>query len=373
MRQDSLHQRRIGSNRARRHGIVFECAAAGMIALLAAMCGTANAGPILQTFVSVAGGRTDQSTQGPLPEVQSFFGNAAHLLLATTSLPATGVAGTIRSQTSTVGPLTDTASVISPVFTTTFAQTNTFTGSTAVNARYGKVGATAHGVYSGQSDTFTEAGAEGFGMFVEPLTVTDPSISNGAAGFQKLRFKLDGQMIVQGPGVGTLLGARGTAQVILAIQQNNGPISGLVQARIDGLTDPAFFRPFDGPGRAGFTIIPTAIGGSGEFETEFPIIFGQSFDYRLGLLATVLPILGGDVTIDVSFGASALLTGIVIFDANRNSLHDFSISSGSGTRYDANGVHFDESPVPVPASLALLSFGMAGLLGYGLRRRKATA
>ena len=83
------------------------------------------------------------------------------------------------------------------------------------------------------------------------------------------------------------------------------------------------------------------------------------------MLAYVIP--GDGATDAVDFASSALLTGIELFDAAGNPIPDFSIDSGSGTVYDANGVHLT-SAAPEPATPAVFGLGLAGL-GFTRRRR----
>jgi len=91
------------------------------------------------------------------------------------------------------------------------------------------------------------------------------------------------------------------------------------------------------PTADGFTVTASSISGSDVFNTfALPIVFGTAFDFTLGLLASSVPAVGGPI--DSSFNIGAKLTGIEAFDSAGQPVLDLSISSGSGTSYDVNGV-----------------------------------
>jgi len=323
--------------------------------LLAAIAVPLNAAPTLETFVLAVGGRSTDSIAGPPSQVSDFFGSRG--VLIPDDLVADGLVGDFRFQ-SGGSPLTDSLSVVTPNFVTLFSGSNTFTGNASSNANYGKVGAEAHGTYTGWSDGLTRTGSEGFATFRDGMTPFSPTVPVGSHGFTNLHFTIDGSANV----VGT-----GASGIVVRFQQNNGPIDTMLDALVNGSSNPNTFYPYDGPGRAGFAITPFSVSGSGVFETGLlPVTFGTAFDFKLGLLSWLVP--GKDVSIDVNFSSSALLTGIDVFDAVGNPVVDFSIESGSGTQYDANGVH-----IPEPSSLILCLTAALSLIGMSRFSKRATA
>jgi hypothetical protein len=327
----------------------------------------AAAAPMLQTYVISVGG---QSTLGPNFQCATFGAPAASgdffsgagvgrgVAIPTDGLGTCGVAGGFNAKSATSGPLTDSASL-----STTFnAGANSFTGSSSASAQYGKIGAKAQGTFTGLQNSFIVDGAQGDALFREPLKITSPTVANGTLGQIVYTFTVDGHMSAVGPG---------TSVIDVVYEQNSGPNFILMRATVDPRDNAPFITSPTNTGLSGFT--PSAspgnqsISGSGAFDT-FPLSFvwGTEFEIALGIRAMVLPAIGSN---EVDFSTAALLTGIDVY-ANGQLVENFSIESGSGTRYDTNGVHFDP-PVAVPEPGTLACFG-AGLIGLTcLRRRRA--
>lgn len=324
----------------------------------------AAAGPITQTFVMAVGGQSNWSTFGAPQPVFDFFGATGPGIPSNPAgLAASGIAGDYRLTTFASGTGSDSISVTSPNFATTWSSSNVFSGSAQANATAGKVGASANGTFNGWGDAFTVAGTEAFGLNRETFTISSPSIGAGTTGYVQFHYTVDGAMSISGVGTGG---------IGVNYQQGTGPIYNLMHASVDPRFAPGFY-PFSGDGRAGFSITSTAISGKGTFDTfSLPMQFGNAFDFTFALLAYTIP--AKNASIGVNFSSTALLTGIDVFDASGNKLTDFAVTGDSGAQYGPNGVVLRQTDpgtpvVPEPTSLAMFAtFGLTTLIS-GWRRR----
>ncbi len=298
------------------------------VLLLAAATGQAYAAPSLQVFVLSVGGASTYSTYGAPQAVFDFFGpRGVGIPSNPAGLAASGISGSYELQSAAAGPLRNSDSVTSPVFISDWSSANQYSGTAAAVARYGLLGAEAHGTYTGWGSSNTVAGSESFAIFQDTLTVTSLAVPAGAAGAILLHITVDGNM--------TSTGDAGTGGIEVNYQVNGGPIYSLMHASVDPRG--GGFYPFSGPGRAGFSISDTAISGSGVFDTfSLPFTFGTPFDTRIGLLASVVP--QKNNVEDVVFSSTVRVSGIDIFGPG-GQVAGFSIASGSGTVYDAIGAH----------------------------------
>jgi hypothetical protein len=291
----------------------------------------------LETFVMAVGGESTYFTFGaPAPVGNFFAGGGVFIPSNPAGLAASNVAGGYEQKDTANNPLVDSTS-INVSYPGGFTGTETFSGSTAGTANYGSAGAEAHGVFSGWGDNVSVAGTEAYGLSTDSYAFSSPSVPAGTQGYVNFHFTVDGNP--------SSTGTAGTAEVQVSYQQDSGPLYSLMQASVDPRFAPAF-SPSSGPGHDGFTISPTSISGSGVFDADnLTFIWGSSFDLKLGLLAFVLP--ERDNTADVNFNSTAQLTGIDAFaflptGQGGNSwqqVASFSVTSGSGTFYDAAGVH----------------------------------
>ena len=103
----------------------------------------------------------------------------------------------------------------------------------------------------------------------------------------------------------------------------------------------------NGPPPAGFTAGIGSLSGQAAFASALlPVTLGQAVSLQVGLMATAYYAGSSD------FSSTATLSAIALFDSNQNLLNTFSITSASGTHYDASGVL---SASPEPATFELLA------------------
>ena len=308
---------------------------------------------LIQTYVLDVSGQSAFNTYQYPPAALGFFGpNGASI--PANGLPAGGLPGIDRLTTATSGMLVDAGSATGSG-TSTFGNWSAF-GSSGASATYGSVGAEGSGTRINIGDANTVVGFEGFGLFKENFTFNNSSL-NGSQGSVVFHFTVDGAISLAGS-------THSNAGVVVNYQQNAGPIFTLMSAVLQPDSGPPDLVPRSGPGHDGFSITSSSISGSGVFDTNpLNITYGTAFDLTFGLLAFALP---RDGSAGSNFNSGAVLSGIDVYDSQGNQIDGFSILSGSGTRYDANGVHF--AAVPEPTTLVLLGTGAFCLFACRLPR-----
>lgn len=309
----------------------------------------------VETFVIAIAGQTEAlpgfacTTFGPATPGIAFFLNVTPSV-PTDGLANCGIDGGFRTITlASAGPTSDATSL-----SNAFAQ-NSFSGSTLALARAGSVLAEAHATFLGPSNSLITEGSASYGLFTDRLTVSSPSVAPGTTGSIRLRFTIEGALSVSGPPP-----ASSTADVEINYSVAGGPSFLLMRAQATRSDLTPFATTGTGAPLAGFTLAPGSFSGAGDVDSlPLAITWNTPFDLKMGLLAGAIP--GTGATADVDFSQAATLTGIELL-ANGLPIHDFTITSESGTTYGANGV-------PEPATGAMLVSGSVALIALGLRRR----
>ena len=329
------------------NAIAIICAALSFSGLSPAEAAT------LETYVLDVAGQSSFFTYRPPQPVLEFFGGLG-VFLPSNGLPVGGLSGVERLTTASSGELTDAAAA-SGSGNSAFGLWSA-SGSSSANATYGRVGAAGSGTRVNIGDGNTVVGFEGFGKFSDSLNVTGPTLPAGSPGSIVYHWTIDGSLSVTSNA--------SVAFVAANYQQTGSPNFTLMGANLQ--LGSASFDPASGPGRAGFSVTPTSISGSGVFST-FPLEFtvGTPFDLEFGLFASAGPRAGSS---NNAFSSTALLTGISVFDQSGQPVSNFSITSDSGVLYDASGAQI----IPEPSTMALTAVTVAVLPAWRWLRRKSS-
>lgn len=308
----------------------------GTLTLAAVMClalveTRAAAAPSLETFVLSTGGRSAGTFNPPCtsfraPDPVFYFFGGWGVATPLAGLDTCGVAGGFDDVTSPSGPLSDERSLASswPAI-----PTNTFSGSAAATANYGSLSAHAHAEFAGEFTNLNVTGSDGFGIADEGFTITSPSVANGQSG--TVVFSI------------TVTGAFSTT--------SNSAVGVQVSNRANGLAGGQPFQLFNcylagsatvvpniyswaGDDLSGFTRSPGGMSGSDQISSApVPMVFGTSFDYKLGLMVEAVSALTSIVDSDFE----AAITGIQVKGPGGVPVTDLVIVSASGTPYGAGG------------------------------------
>jgi len=285
------------------------------------------------------------ATSGPQARESGFFNTGVGL--PTEGYASCHLAGGIANDSHTFGPSFSDEAV-----------TSAFNGGSATlsakaRADFGSLGVASDGAYTGTTDGFTYHGAEGAAYFTDSLT-----ISGTGTYFMRMGFSVDGSAITAG-----------SSQTLtyLNYQVGAGPIFSAFVAGAGGGSDRAVNPTGTGSGitMPGFTVAPDSVSGSGvAYSFLTPITAGTAFDLTVGFYAASYP----HTLADNDWFSTAMLSSIQLFDGSGNPVA-FSITSASGTLYDANGAHPAVSGVPEPVSWSMMLGGF-GLVGASMRTRR---
>lgn len=314
--------------------------AAALWLVAASICDPAMAAPVLESFAGVVGGAPNGTnipgscSTYPAPAVfQSFFGGGLGFFVPQGGIADCGYSGDLSDLTAAVGPLVATQS-LAPVILGNPGFAGTFTGSADATADYKTLGASAHGTVTspGAGTTLALQASASAALFDDILTVSSPLVTSPSPGFVRYVFGFHGDLAV--PTV-VVSGLGGTASAQLHIAHAGGGTLRIVGVDV-GAGGTGVLNSRDGT-NAGFVAGVGSIAGAGTFTSavqdglgntyDLPIVWGQPFELKAGLLALVF---GNG---NSNFSTTAVLTDVQFFDAAHNPVTTFSVTSASGTFY----------------------------------------
>lgn len=298
-------------------------------------------------------GQSNYSTGGlPYPSSYNFgFGGGipSNAYADPSFLAGDGISGLWRDQTlNAIAPLSDTTNSSGSGNSTWGPWV--YSGSTSATARYGQLRSQSQSTHTGASDNMTINNAESFSIFTESLAPTSPSVPNGTTGTMHIAMSLDGNLSVTGTGsVGMVFrydyGAPrpGYPAINRTLLETSGIIYGNgysiygPHSYLGSYTTPTGMTLDIGPLNAQNQPSHITFGGATIVYADIPVTFGSSAEFRMGL-QTFTGVGNGNGTMSSLFGNTATMIGIQLF-TSQGEITDFSLTSGSGTSYDAKGVY----------------------------------
>ena len=327
----------------------------GVALFIAALSAPAYAGSItpvmLEAYTGTVAGTNTCGGGGEPDAMYNFFGGVGFGLGRVngqdTGIGACGMAGSISDMTSATGPLSSSSSLNNAGFVGSVA-TTTYTGAAAATADYGTISASASGILTGEPPAAGVSESVAFGLVSDSL-----NISGTGSGYIALDYTMSGSLSVFAP---ALVAGGGTQEV--EVQVGTAYDTVFYGQSSDGSTalegDPEA-SPLTGCSSTTSSFTCT----NATFGTRLiPITFGTATAYNFGLIVSAWPENSTTVDPDIT------LTGIQVYDSNQQSIADFSITSGSGTTYGADGL---ESGTPEPGTWLLAG---CALIGIGVARRR---
>jgi len=312
----------------------------------------------LQAYTGAVGGSNECQGGGP-PAVTHFFST-----LGTFGLGAGG------NGISDCGLSGNVMNVINVGTTPAMSQTNvnnatylgaantTYSGAGSANANFGALTVSADGTITGPEPA--NGVAESIGLAIADDTINIPA----GTGFMELQYTLNG---------GLSQSASDLASGDIAAQVQIGSVT---QQIFYGLISEGVAGAFGPNGSSA----PGCVVGTDNFQctnavistTMLPVTPGMGVTFDVGLMVST-DLLNGASSVDPSPGMT--LSGIELFDANGNPISNFSLTSGSGALYGANGLLGEPtSATPEPSTLWMLASGLLLVAVVArMRQRRSSA
>lgn len=335
----------------------------GATLLLIALTAIPSSANSLQVYAGVVAGTNSCTSGGATPTaITSFFGSDTTgfgLPLTGNGISSCGLSGQINNVTQSVGPLNTVYNLNNAAFSTGAS----FSGSSSGYANYGFVGVSASGTLTGVAGATGLAENAAFGIASDTINV-----AGTGTGFMIFDFTYNGSMTVGTPANG----GGGQSQVQVQLGNTNeeifssglsGTSVGVEGEEVDPLGQIVFGQPVPGCviGSATYTCT------NATFQTtEMPVDFGVPTTFAFGLLTALQA--NDSQTLD-SDPPNMSLTGIQAYNANGQLISDFTITSGSGAEYGANGIESEPANAPEPATFLLVGCALIALGGKRWRNR----
>ena len=317
----------------------------------------AQADPIqLQAYTGAVGGSNECPGGGP-PAVTHFFSVLGSFALGTggNGISDCGLTGSVSNVVNVgIGAMPAISATNLPAAHYLGSGFGTYSGSGSANANFGSLSVSADGSLTGPEPA--NGYAESIGLAIADDTINIPA---GGASFMEFQYIFNG---------GLSQSASDLASADIAVQVQVGSVT---QQIFYGLISEGAAGAF-GPNGSG---APGCVVGTDNFEctnalistTMLPVTPGMGVTFDTGLMVST-DLLNGPSSVDPAPGMT--LSGIELFDANGNPITDFSLTSGSGAVYGADGlVSEPTSATPEPSMAWLLAAGL-GLVFVAARARQ---
>lgn len=277
----------------------------------------------------------------------------AGISLPTEGFAACNLAGGIDDKTAASGPLSSSQSAVGPS-----ADVGTVTVSAQARADYWRLGVAASGSNTGTTATSNYHQAAAFASFTDTLTLSNPGIATGTAGFTNFGFLIEGAM-------NSLSAFSQQGDVSLGIRVNGQFIWTSFAATVLGTGVP-FVRGGSTGLPGGFMLGAGTLSGSALVNStaNFNIQWGVPFTVEVALLASVYPCCNG-ASLSADFLNTAVLRSIDAYGPN-GAVTNFSVTAASGVLLGPQGL----LPVPEAGTRALALPGIAVLVASVSRRRR---
>lgn len=334
----------------------------GATLLVMALTALPSSASSLQVYAGVVAGTNTCSSDGATPAaITSFFGSDTTgfgLPLTGNGVSSCGLSGQINNLTIPAGPLNTAYNLNNAGYVTGAS----FSGSAAGFANYGVVGVSASGTLNGVPGGTGLAESVAFGIASDTFNMV-----GAGSGFMAFDFTYDGTMTIGTPANG------GAGQSQVEVQFGNtsqeifsaglsGTSVGVEGEEVDPMGQVAFGEP-----------VPGCVIGSGTYtctnatflSSELPFDYGMPTTFAFGLITALQ---ANESQTTTSDPPNITLTGIQVYDADGNPISNFTIQSGSGAVYGANGIESEPANAPEPSTF--LMAGLALVTAGAVRRRR---
>ncbi len=316
----------------------------------------AQADPVqLQAYTGAVGGSNECPGGGP-PAVTHFFSTLGNFGLGAggNGISDCGLTGSVSNVVNAgAGAPPAVSGTNLPAANYLGSGLGTYSGAASATANFGSLSVSADGSLTGPEPA--NGYAESIGLAIADNTIDIPS----GTGFMELQYTLNGGLSQSASDL-----ASGSMEA---------------QVQIGSVTQQIFYGLIAGNVAGAFGAngvgVPGCVTGAGNFEctnalistTMLPVTPGMDVTFDVGLMVSTA-LANGASSVDPSPGMT--LSGIELFDANGNPISDFSLTSGSGAVYGADGLVSEPlTSTPEPAMTWLLGAGIF-LVIAGARARQ---
>jgi PEP-CTERM motif len=328
-----------------------------VVLLISGACSTAANAASLEAYSGVIAGANECPGGAAPANLYAFFGNPGFGIgTGGNGISDCGLSGGINDIVQAAGPAMSAFQLNYPG-DAAHGFNATYTGSGQATTNHGSISTSISGALSGPDPANGVAESVAFGIAGDSWNVGGGS----GSGYAALTFTLDAEGSLTSPVSGTL-------ETEVEVQVGSGP------------PERIFFGEVGTGFAAAFGVNLAALPGCTTTTTSYlctnaaistvmlPVTFGTVMPFNWGIIIAAQP--GGGVSVDPSIG----LTGIQIYNANGQPVPNFTITSGSGTVYGANGIVSQPGGnVPEPSTFllmagALMAFGCSPRARHLLRR-----